>query len=127
MTRNPSVEAMIASAKSGLSSDFPLVSLCLARSVFTTLIAVALVACVYVPTTTSVYDPDCRTASKRIQLEPVQVGVFVGCSGRECGALLVAAGATALASAVVSGSIAVIGNAVYWLEEQGNCQRAASR
>jgi hypothetical protein len=30
-------------------------------------------------------------------------------------------GVVAVASAVVSGSIAVVGNVVYWLERQGQC------
>jgi hypothetical protein len=37
--------------------------------------------------------------------------------------LLVAAGATAAASAVISGSIVVAGNVVYWFEKQGRCVR----
>jgi hypothetical protein len=30
-------------------------------------------------------------------------------------------GAVAAASAVVSGSVVVVGNSVYWLESQGSC------
>jgi hypothetical protein len=33
----------------------------------------------------------------------------------------VAVGAVAAASVVVSGSIVVVGNVVYWLEKQGKC------
>jgi hypothetical protein len=42
-------------------------------------------------------------------------------------ALLVAAGVVAAASAVVSGSIAVVGNVVYWIEQQGQCKPDAVR
>ena len=84
--------------------------------------ATLLAGCVLVPATTATYDATCEITSRRVTLEPVQVGVFFGCQGRECGALLVAAGVAALASAVVSGSVAVVGNVVYWLEEQGQCQ-----
>jgi hypothetical protein len=35
--------------------------------------------------------------------------------------LLVATGVVAATSAVVSGSIAVVGNVVYWFERQGQC------
>lgn len=83
--------------------------------------AVALAGCVIVPSTATTYDADCAITSRRMQLEPVQLGYIAGCHGRECGALLVAAGAAALASAVISGSIAVVGNVVYWLEERGQC------
>jgi hypothetical protein len=37
--------------------------------------------------------------------------------------LLAAAGATAEASAVISGSIVIVGNVVYWFEKQGRCLR----
>jgi hypothetical protein len=37
--------------------------------------------------------------------------------------IVAVAGVTAAASAVVSGSIAVVGNVVYWLERQGRCER----
>lgn len=84
--------------------------------------AALLSGCVVVPATTTRYDAACEITSRRVALEPVQVGVFFGCQGRDCGALLVAAGVAALASAVVSGSVAVVGNVVYWLEEQGQCQ-----
>lgn len=94
-----------------------------ATAVATTLLA----ACVVVPATTTRYDAACETTSRRVTLEPVQVGVFFGCQSRDCAALLVAAGVAALASAVVSGSIAVVGNVVYWLEEQGQCQGPPTR
>ena len=84
----------------------------------------ALSACVYVPRTTEVYDADCRIQSKQMKLEPVQIAHLGQCAGgNACGALLVVAGATAAASAVVSGSIVVAGNMVYWLEKQGRCVR----
>jgi hypothetical protein len=35
--------------------------------------------------------------------------------------MLVAMGAVTAASAVVSGSIALVGNVVYWFERQGRC------
>jgi hypothetical protein len=36
---------------------------------------------------------------------------------------LVSLGVTSAAFAIVSGSIVVVDNVVYWLEKQGNCQR----
>lgn len=56
-------------------------------------------------------------------LEPVQIAAIQGCSNSGCVALLVAAGATAAASAVISGSIVVVGNVAYWFEKQGRCKR----
>ncbi|MEK8034686.1 hypothetical protein AACH06_28040 [Ideonella sp. DXS29W] len=83
----------------------------------------ALQACVVVPRTTEVYDPDCRVMARTMDLEAVQIAAIRGCTDRSCGALLAAAGATAAASAVISGSIVIVGNVVYWFEKQGRCQR----
>jgi len=92
----------------------------LAATLSTTLVS----ACIYVPRTTTVYDADCRVSSKQMELEPVQVAVFGGCRNNDCAMLLVAAGATAVASAVVSGSIVIVGNVAYWFEKQGRCNRS---
>jgi hypothetical protein len=83
----------------------------------------SLQACVVVPRTTEVYDPDCGIMTRQMDLEAVQVASIRGCRDRECGVLLAAAGATAAASAVISGSIVIVGNVVYWFEKQGRCVR----
>ena len=80
-------------------------------------------ACVYVPQTTAVYDPDCRIMTRHMTLEAAQVPGFVGCRNEGCVALLAAAGAVTAASAVVSGSIVVAGNVVTWFEKRGQCNR----
>lgn len=94
-------------------------------SLATLLLALTLQACVMVPRTTETYDPDCRLVSKRMDLQPLQLGAFQRCGGSECSAMLVAFGAVAAASVVVSGSIVVVGNVAYWLEERGRCNKAA--
>jgi hypothetical protein len=95
----------------------------LMRHLLIALAVTALSACIYVPRTTEVYDADCRIQSKQMTLEPVQIASLGQCVGSGCGALLVVAGATAAASAVVSGSIVVVGNVAYWFEKQGRCVR----
>jgi hypothetical protein len=86
-------------------------------------LAVLLAACVFVPRTTHVYDRDCQIEAKQMTLDLQQVGVFAGScyGGRECAALLVAFGAVTMASVVVSGSIVIAGNIVYWFEKRGQC------
>jgi hypothetical protein len=80
--------------------------------------------CMVVPKTTSTFEPECQVVTKRIELEVTQVGYFGACrNNAECSAILVTAGFVAVASAVVSGSYAVVGNVVYWLERQGQCLR----
>jgi len=90
---------------------------------FAVVVSALLQACIYVPRTIEVYDLDCRITSRRMDLQPVQIAAIQGCRNEGCVALLVAAGATAATSAVVSGSIVVVGNVVYWFEKQGRCKR----
>ena len=79
--------------------------------------------CVVVPQTREVYDPDCRTMTRQMTLETAVVGGFQSCSGDACVAMLTGLGVVTAASAVVSGSIALVGNVVYWFERQGRCNR----
>ena len=81
----------------------------------------SLSACIVVPKTITSYDTGCQIITKRVELQPVQVGAMERCGGKECGAVLAAYGVVAVASTVVSGSIAVVGNVVFWMEEQGRC------
>jgi hypothetical protein len=87
-------------------------------------VAVLAAGCVMVPRTTETYDPDCRITTRQMELQPVQIGTLMGCHNQGCAALLVAAGATAAASTVISGSIVIVGNVVYWFEKQGRCNKA---
>lgn len=82
-----------------------------------------LMACVFVPTSKPVYDRDCRVTSKQFELEPVILANMRGCHGEVCAAMLAVAGAVAATSAVISGSVVVLGNVAYWLEKQGQCNR----
>ena len=86
-------------------------------------LACGLAGCIYVPQTREVYDAGCQITYRQMTLEPVQIASLSRCSNQECGAALVFIGATAAASAVVSGSIVVVGNVVYWFEKQGRCIR----
>jgi len=78
-------------------------------------------ACVVLPQTRDVYDPECRTLTRQVTLEAAYIGGFHACAGDGCLAMLTAAGVVTAASAVISGSIALVGNVVYWLERQGRC------
>jgi hypothetical protein len=78
-------------------------------------------ACVVVPQTREVYDSRCKVLTKEVVLETAVLGQFQSCGGRECQVLLVSMGLVTAASAVISGSVAVVGNVVYWFERQGRC------
>jgi hypothetical protein len=88
--------------------------------------AAVVASCVVVPQTREVYDPDCQTHGKQIVLEAAVLGGFYGCVGEGCAAMMATMGIVTAASVVISGSIAVVGNVLYWAEKQGRCTRPAS-
>jgi len=63
----------------------------------------------------------CQLSTKKLSLKAISHRVGFSCGGSEC---LVALGVSALytaSTAVISGSIVLIGNTVHWLEKQGSC------
>jgi hypothetical protein len=77
-----------------------------------------------VPKTVISYDHKCQITQRHVELEVRQVNVVATCGNNaECAGQLAFYGLVATSSAVVSGSVAVIGNVVYWLEKQGQCVR----
>jgi hypothetical protein len=77
--------------------------------------------CIYVPTTVRRYDPSCRIVQRQMVLEQVQIATLQDCGNQQCMSLLIAASFVSAASVVVSGTIALSGNVVYWLEERAQC------
>jgi hypothetical protein len=86
------------------------------------LLAIVLAGCVYAPRTVTVYDPDCRIVTRHMVLDAQQVGAIGHCSNEGCLTLLVAMGAVSAVSAVVSGSVVVVGNVMYWFEKRSSCR-----
>ena len=84
--------------------------------------ALLLSGCVMVPVVREDgYVPACQVWTRHMALQPVQLGMINGCNGPGCQAMiLVNLGVTA-ASAVISGSIVVVGNMAYWAERRVNC------
>ncbi|PKO43450.1 MAG: hypothetical protein CVU30_07625 [Betaproteobacteria bacterium HGW-Betaproteobacteria-3] len=80
-------------------------------------------ACIYVPRTTQVFDPECQIVANHMVLEEVQVAAIQGCSNEGCVALVVGAGVVSAASAIISGTIVVTGNIAYWFERKAYCRR----
>lgn len=93
----------------------------LSRTAAALLLALAGAGCIVVPQTREVYDADCRVLTRQVTLEVAVVGGLHSCAGDACLAMLVSAGVVTAASAVVSGSIALVGNVAYWFERQGRC------
>jgi len=82
--------------------------------------------CVFYPHTTHVYDEQCKVRARHMTLKGEPLLQITSCSNN-CEAVLVVLGAVSAASAVVSGSIVVAGNVVYWFEKQGHCLAARSK
>lgn len=83
--------------------------------------ALLLAGCIVVPRTADVYDPQCRTYVRQVVLETEVIGAIGGCRNDGCVVMLASMGVISAASAVVSGSIAVVGNMLYWAERRGQC------
>ncbi len=82
--------------------------------------ALALAACAY-PRTVSVYDAECQVERRKLVLEVAEYNRVRGCVNEGCVAQLVFEGAVLATSTVISGSIVLVGNIVYWLEQRRGC------
>ena len=91
------------------------------KSVAALLLAAGLAGCIVVPRTAEVYDERCRTYVKQVVLEAEVVGSIGHCHNDACLVMLASAGIVSAVSAVVSGSVAIVGNIVYWAERRGQC------
>jgi hypothetical protein len=80
-----------------------------------------LTGCVIVPVTVEGYDSQCQVMTRHMELQAVQIGAIEHCGNQACAGLVIVAAGVAAASAVVSGSVVVIGNIAYWAERRSNC------
>jgi len=87
-------------------------------------VVVALQGCVVVPKTQEYYDAECQIYARRMTLSAEAARIVISpCGGADCAAQLVTAGVVTAASAVVAGSIVIVGNTVYWFEKRGRCNK----
>jgi hypothetical protein len=92
------------------------------RPAFAAVLACALLpACVFVPVTRESYDPDCQVLTHHMELQAIQFGAISSCSDQACKALVITAAGVTAVSAIISGSIVVMGNAAYWSEWRVGC------
>lgn len=89
------------------------------------LLATLLAGCIVVPRTADVYDPRCKTYVRQMVLETEVIGAIGHCHNDGCAVMLASMGIVSAASAVIAGSVAVIGNIVYWAERGGQCPPGA--
>lgn len=75
-------------------------------------------ACMIVPKQVSRYDADCNIHYKQLRLTEIELNNFNACNDEACLVVLLA---IPVASTIISGSIVIAGNVVYWLEKEGRC------
>jgi hypothetical protein len=83
--------------------------------------AAASFGCAY-PRTIHVYDEACQITARKMVLDVADVNPGHKCHADDCIGQLVFEAALLATSTVVSGSIVVAGNVVYWLEKKRNCR-----
>lgn len=97
-----------------------------ARALLAVLALAALLAgCAY-PRVVDYYDEDCQMMARKMVLDTAEMGVLENCSNEQCLMQLVVGAAVAATSTVVSGSIVLVGNVIYWQERQRKCRRQAA-
>lgn len=82
----------------------------------------ALLACAFYPKTVTVYDVDCQIYVRQMELEASEIMQLSACSDEGCIGSILGVGFISATTAVVSGSIVIVGNVVYWFEKQESCR-----
>ena len=100
----------------------------LLRLLLIIIVGFSIPACMVVPKKIEYYDYDCHFVAKKYELTTEEYALLENinhCRNDSCITDITSAvfGAALMVpfSAVVSGSIAVVGNTAYWFEKQGNC------
>ena len=95
-----------------------------ARTPAAALTCLALAGCIVLPVTVEGYDSQCQVVTHHMELQAVQIGAIQHCGNQACAGLVLVAGGLAAGSALISGSIVLIGNVAYWAERRAGCLAA---
>ena len=83
---------------------------------------ILLPACAFYPKTQySVEVKRCDLAFKKLTLDVTSSSIRCQGNSKSAGACVILAGVISGGSAIVSGSIVLVGNSLHWLEKQGKC------
>ena len=96
--------------------------------VLAVLVYVAIGGCVYTPSVVTRYDEQCDIELKKMELTEKQLSLLEDshCTHAvDCTAVVAVQVLAAPVSAVVSGSIVLVGNTIFWMQKQGQCQSVA--
>jgi hypothetical protein len=91
------------------------------KKYLTLLCCLLITSCVYTPHLITVYDQECRIKMNHMELKSHEVISLNQCSNEECIAGVLGASVISAGSAIISGSIVVSANLVYWFEKQAKC------
>jgi hypothetical protein len=86
--------------------------------------AAVLTSCTVAPRTVESFDYECKTYQRSATLTAKPIGgLDKSCQQQPglCLPLLVGAGAVTAATTIISGSLVITGNVVFWLERQSRC------
>lgn len=98
-----------------------LVDLARLKSVTIALVTLSIVYCVYTPKAVTVYDEACEIVVRHMELESKEAAELTACKNEHCVASILVVGLYSVGSIIISGSIMVAHNAVYWFDKQGDC------
>jgi hypothetical protein len=87
------------------------------------IVAASASACVVVPVVDMRADVSCDLTTRQVTLDVQQIAALGGCYGDACLAQLVVGGVVFATSLVVSGSVAIVGNTLHWIERVRKCGR----
>ena len=73
----------------------------------------------------NVYDPKCQINTRKVTATVEQVRALEACSNEQCVAQVLELAFSTVTAPIMAGSIAVVGNVVYWLEKAATCRPAA--
>lgn len=93
------------------------------KAVIALVLTAGLSGCVFYPRRIEVYDAQCKITTHKLKLDMVTTN-SLNCGSGSVGSCLAVVAAAGTATAVVSGSIVVAGNTLYWLEREGQCTAA---
>lgn len=91
------------------------------------LLGCTIAGCVVTPKKVASFDTKCMAYTNKIELTVEQIGLLdeVDCLAKSCraevAAALISSTIATTASTIASGSVALIGNTLYWVESQGKC------
>jgi hypothetical protein len=87
--------------------------------------ALLLAGCAASVKVVNVYDPKCQINTRKVTASVEQVRALDACSNEQCVAQVLEVAVSSIAAPIVAGSVAVVGNVVYWLEKAATCRPAA--